>query len=219
MIASGPTLLEAVSHFDRRERQAVLRMLGGESAGTINPTAAGVLADAVGANPSAFVGAPWFMDYTWNWLVAAVTIFDAGRWESGKPLPNAEGLVEPNQEDVDALVVAGDRLVLLEMKWEAAWGTGQIERKSKRLRAFGAYVGTLPRRRPAVDVVLVSPDGRGLDDAAERFARLSGMPVRPLASQRLLANPATTTLEVPYTAKLAPWSMQVSRAWSSGTAA
>jgi hypothetical protein len=56
------------------------------------------------------------MDYTWNWIVGALTIFASGSVEPRRGIDNDLGLVESDREDVDALIVAGNMLVLLEAK-------------------------------------------------------------------------------------------------------
>ncbi len=141
--------MEALSAFDSHERGILLQWAAGGSfavSDDLRATLGAGLGVKVPRQP--YVA----MDYTLDWLHAALTCFqDASAWVS--PQRNGPSLVEGSQEDVDLLIAWEDtapRLILLEAKGFTGWSNKQMTSKAKRLDAI------LPEPvRAAVDVHLV----------------------------------------------------------------
>ncbi|WP_338665996.1 hypothetical protein VQH23_12630 [Pararoseomonas sp. SCSIO 73927] len=212
-------LADAIALFDRRERRAVADMLGGRDAVRLSRKAADTLGTRLGVPPAELVGSPWHMDYTWNWLAGALTLYGAGSPDPRRNLANSTGLVEHNQEDVDALVVAGTRLVLIEAKWQGRWSRVQLESKARRIQAFAALAERIGRERELRwHLALASRDEGELLQAARTLEALLGPlaadhPVVRLPLAQFVEKLPTGLLDVPYVKKGNPWSIAASRRW------
>ncbi len=78
------------------------------------------------------------MDYTLDWLHAAITCYlDPNAWDEPQPL--GDGTIAGSQEDVDLLVAweeKGPHLVLIEAKGFTGWSNKQMRSKADRLKAI-----------------------------------------------------------------------------------
>ena len=159
------------------------------------------------------------MDYTWNWLAGALTLYREGSRDLRTGLDNAPGLVENNQEDIDALIVAGNRLVMIEVKWHGAWSTQQLESKAKRISAFAVLAERVRQTRELHwNVVLASRHPTELKrEAAELEQQLHALgshhPIAKLPLGAFYEKLPSDLLEVPYVKKGSRWAIAVSRRW------
>lgn len=207
-------LAEAVALFDRRERRAVIRALGGEDAAKVCTATAGVLGPKLGIKPAELEGAPWFMDYPWNWLAGAITLFHSGSREPRGDLRNEAGLIKRNHEDIDALIVAGNHLVLIEAKWGGVWKSSQLNSKVERMRALMQIVRDDGVARPlSWHLVLASRGGTSLKKSAENIAGKVSCQVTELPLSDLFGELPTGLLEVPHAKDGSSWSIVRSRAF------
>ena len=143
------TLIQYLESFNRKERFFLIGEALGKPTFELSPEFRAPLGAAFGLSiPTDALVA---MDYHLDWVYASL-VLDAGGDESSV-LPNDEGLVSGNQEDVDLLVAFDDgqtvRLLLLEAKAETGWTNKQTLSKAERLRRIfgedgGRFAGVTP---------------------------------------------------------------------------
>lgn len=156
--------VEALAAFDSHER-GILFQWAADTPFPLAPARMDELSRKIGVQVPA---RPYLaMDYTLDWLHAALTCFlDPRAWEH--PQPIVANTVTGSQEDVDLLVAwedqAGPHLLLVEAKGFTGWSNKQMSSKAARLGAI-----CTPAVLDKIDVhfVLVGPsESKGLNHEA-----------------------------------------------------
>lgn len=133
----------------------------------------------------------WTNHLDWISAVALLSAPGAPAWES-EVLPNTDGAVKGNQDDID-LVVAFDaaaksHLILLEAKGVTGWSNRQMNSKAERLKAiFGQEGNRFSHIEPSF-AILSPAESRGLlsDSWPGWMARRQGRVVAAGHSRRPL---------------------------------
>jgi hypothetical protein len=125
-------LAAVLERFNRKERNLLIRaVLSNEEPPQLSSSFRTQVTDALGLPELIPADASWWTDYHISWLAGALAIYMTGEDSEGI-FPNS-GLVEGNQEDVDLVIVTGNRLILIEAKAYSNFGEAQIESKRDRL--------------------------------------------------------------------------------------
>ena len=156
------TFAEHLARFNRKERYWLLRDALGDGAVRLS----GKFLDKFPKERRPSVNAWWAMDYHLDWIVASI-------WSAGlerQALGKAEKVIfaaaiKGTQEDVDLLIVEGDRVWLCEAKFSGALSTSQIDRKVERVKELRhlAKLAELPLDFIEVDALPVGRDARRKD--------------------------------------------------------
>lgn len=165
-----PDLIEILESFNRKERFFLIsHALNGRQenpAFTLSDDFRREIEEMVGfpvpEEPGkVFVG----MDYHLNWVHASLVITHPEQHQNGVgPLPNTDGVVGGNQQDIDLLVAfpegAAHHLILIEAKAYGRWDKGQLQLKAPQLeKTFGADGKRYGDIQP--HFLLMSPEKQG----------------------------------------------------------
>jgi len=143
------SLEDAIAAFDRKERRAVVRLCGGEEAVHVDARLSELLTKQLQLREPP-INKRWYLDYHWNWIVGALMLFQnklgtaINDSDLRKTVDNSvQEFVENNQEDVDALIVSDNNIILIEAKWDGTWDAhrDQIYSKLGRYSALQRYFG------------------------------------------------------------------------------
>ncbi len=218
------SLGDAIDIFDRKERRAVVRLLGGDSAVLVQPRCASALASALNLPEASFLGKRWYLDYHWNWLVGAVTLLAHPTSRVAAARKDLPWLVQNSQEDVDGLIVADDLLILIEAKWDSGWDSKQRDRKVNRCAALLTYIRRLDLadrvRVCFVNVSRLDESNAELNEAARREAPKPDWPVVHVPFSAVLDDIPTRRLVVNNLVKspdgegVSDWEIAEARGWS-----
>ncbi len=149
-----PTFVEVIRAFDSHERGILFKWAAGEPfkiSAELRSELSKKLERSLPAEP--FVA----MDYTLDWLHAALTCFLIPEaWEESQPIQLET--IKGSQEDIDLLICWADpapHLVLVEAKGFTGWSNDQMASKAKRL---GAILNESVRATVDSHFVLAGPE-------------------------------------------------------------
>lgn len=141
-------LAEALRRFNRKERNLLIRDALGDQENRLQLSKKFREKLQLALSISVREDAWWATDYHLNWLAGALNLYANGEETIGAPYQNPllrdeRRLVEPNQEDLDMVVVSDCNLILIEAKAFGAWGNRQMASKVQRLTFLQSFYGSV----------------------------------------------------------------------------